>query len=187
MAGTVRRSFAITFRDTIDPEAAACLHELDAMTARLRSLMEDGRCTFYDTITEEVEPVNTVIYRTVFSYFKRVGNNGNMSSYAAGVMQTLFDMRGPSIERVVRFYCAEYHHAAGACACPSVTWPVRSGIQRLRYRSLCEVRIARRWLMDRADLLALTDEQLDALDIHHKTRERVINFITWLRNNPDAR
>jgi hypothetical protein len=187
LSGNLRRSFAVTFTDEEDPDVMACLSDLDAVTARLWPLMAAGKCTFNDTLTEEIEPVRTVSYRTIFDFIKGRGGRSNVSKLAATVMQTLFDMRTPADERVIRFYCTDYHHTPGVCACPAVTWPARLEPRRLQYRSLRMVPVARLWLMDRADLLALTDEQLATINIHPNTREHVTDFIVWLRANPDAR
>lgn len=184
MASDLRRSFAVTFTDGEDPEVAACLRDLDAVTARLQELAAAGKCTFHDTMTKELEPIRTFSYDTVHGYFKVEGNRSKLASH---MLQALFDMRTPTGERAVRFYCTGYHHLVGVCTCPKVTWPASLEPRRIIYRSLRTVAVARGWLVDRDDVLALTDEQLATMDAHPNTRQYTTDFVVWLRANPDAR
>lgn len=186
MAGTMRRSFAVTFTSGSDPAVLDCLRRLDALTAELRALAREEKCTYIDTITEDLEQIQTVTYAAVYGYFREHGFGGNRSKVSAHVMQALFGMRKPDGERAVRFYCRSYHHVAGVCACPEVSRLSATPPRQIRYRMLSVVAVARAWLMDRADLLALTDEQLAALDTHFTIRQHVTDFVTWLRDHPTA-
>jgi hypothetical protein len=161
------------------------LRRLDRLTARLGELAQEGKCTFQDTLSRVTEPVNAISYQTVFDFFKSHGAGNSRSQFSGNVMHMLFTMRTPADERVVRFYCVNYHQPPGVCNCKAVILQGKPGA-RIRYKALTYISVARGWLMDRADLLALTDEQLAAVKEHPNTRQHLVDFIEWLRANPDA-
>lgn len=180
-----RRSFAVTFRGPENAAVAKGLRDLDEVIGQLQALAAQGLCEFQDTLSAELPPARTVAYRAVYEFFKSLGTSSR-SRIAANIMQALFKMCTPAGERLVRFYCTDYHHEPGICTCNTVTLPPRQDARQIRYRSICDVRVAHWWLMDRDDLLALTDEQLAAVEVHPNTRQHLMNFIVWLRANPQA-
>lgn len=125
--------------------------------------------------------MKVVNYRTVYLFFKSQPGSAT-SQFAANTMQVLFGLRGSDGEPLVRFYCADYQEMPGMCTCPRLILPLRP-TTAIRYRALNDVSVAHGWLMDRADLLKLTGEQIEAIEAHSMTRQRVVDFVTWLQDN----
>jgi hypothetical protein len=183
MTDALRRSFSVTFPDLGDPAAAECLRRLDELAETLVRLADVGLCSFEAT-SQEVVRGGIVSHALVLQFFKARGKGTDPTRTAGRVMEGLFELWREAPDIRVRFFCWEYKHLQGMCECGRLVWN-RTGAT-IVYKSLGDKLMASRWVMSRADLLMLTDEQLAVVPCHPNTRENIIDFIAWLRANPNA-
>lgn len=185
MTDALRRSFAVTFLDPSDPAAAECLERLDEIAATLERLSDVGLC-HYEAVSHEMVRGGIVGYNTVHQFFKNCSEGSDPTRTTGRVMDALFRLWLDAPHIRVRFYCREYQHPQGMCECSRLVWNwnQRRTSANIVYESL--QRMAVSWVISRADLLMLTDEQVASVPCHSNTRKNLTDFITWLRANPNA-
>lgn len=184
MTDALRRSFAVTFHEPVSDGVRSWLAELDRLTAQLEPLVDAGLCTFEDNTRA---PLGANVSFQLIRRFFMEEDRGGGTRVATRVMQALFDLRAQQPAIRVRFYCRQYSHPHGVCECTAVTSRYNNDpTGPPQYAYMSERRVTWWWFIDRADLLALTDDELATIRCHPKTKQHLIDFITWLRANPDA-
>lgn len=183
MARVRRYSLKVSTQNEPDPKVAACVQRLTELAAELRKLEAQGLCRVLFETASKVDPY--VCAEIVRKFFADQGATDKGLRMAYNVMYTIFVFghTGPAGKRV-RFYCAPAKHIHNRCSCNDKD----QGAAFIENREITWQRVTASayWCISREDLLVMSDNQIARIPADHRTKQRIMQFITWLRANPEA-